>query len=202
MTESKPNVHILETKGHNLSYFFLVYMPDPLHNIGLHYPLTEYPIVRYLHVCIFCVSVFLFLFLSIWLILRLWPFMVWFPTVFYYDFNFCGFWLFILLRDTGIGLNLFCAFWLQLGCWISPHGPCCLGSVQTAASTTDMSCFYHFNDYSSDGKLQCHLIIIKLLPQLLSWAVTCIYLMQGNCLHLIPTSSATQWKITDLFCGL
>ena len=61
--------------------------------------------------------------------------------------------------------RLFCAFLLWPGCQASPHQPCHLGSGQTTTSITDKSCYCHCNDYSSDGELQCRLMIIESFPQ-------------------------------------
>ena len=66
------------------------------------------------------------------------------------------------------------------------------------SSINDVSCYCHCDDYSSCKELQCRLTIIKSLPQLHSWPVTCVYSMQWLCLHHGYTSSVTWWEITGL----
>ena len=148
---------------------FSMFPLDPVHNITRCHPLAKCPILRYLPICKFHIRVFLLLFLSNWLNIRLWLLIVYAWIVVYYDFAFCGILLFFLPKDSRIHPRLYCAFWLQFSCQVSSHGPSHLGSGQATMTTTDVSCYCHCDHYFSSGEFQCWLIIIKLLPQLSEW---------------------------------
>ena len=148
-------------------------------HIPRHHPLAEGPIMRNFHFCIFCIMIDLPLVLSGWLIFRFWTLIVYVQIVVCYVFAIFGIWLVLLLR---ISFRLLSAFLLWPGCWASPHWPSHLGSVQTTTSTANMSCYHHCNNYSSEGELQCQLIIIMSLPQ---WSMlgnpSCLLNFMANC---------------------
>ena len=58
-------------------------------------------------------------------------------------FAYCGIWLVLLLR---ISCMLFCAFLLWSRCRASPQQSGHLGSEQTTLSTTDASCYCHYDN--------------------------------------------------------
>ena len=100
-------------------------------NIAVHCPLSQCPISRKLHIHIFCIRVFLFFIncfksrvWSLWFSVYIW-------VVVCFHFTSCDVCLFLLLRDTGVCLRLFCTSLLWLWCQTSPHQPSHLGFGQT-----------------------------------------------------------------------
>ena len=149
----KPKIHIREPQGHNVRALCLMYMLNPFCNLTVHWPLSHSPLAKELHFHTPYIRVHLFFYLINWLDLRVWP-------VVCYNFAFWNICLFHLLRNTRICFRHFCAFWLWLSCWVSPHGPSHLGFVQYygnlvcsgwSSSTTDKTsvviCMLHAVSY-------------------------------------------------------
>ena len=67
-----------------------MYLLVPLQSIARHHPLMQCPCLRYIHVHIFCIRIFLFLFLRNCLILRFCPLIVYLQIVVYYDHSLQG----------------------------------------------------------------------------------------------------------------
>ena len=112
---------------------------------------------------------------------QIWPlwFIVYIWIIVCYDFSSWGVSLSLLLRDTRIGLrHFYTPLWLWW--WMFHHLPIHLGLVQATVSTTDVSCYHHYNDYSSGREHQCQLTIIKSSPQLTEL---------GSLLHLFNTAT-------------
>ena len=127
-------------------------------------PLAEGLSFGHFHFCIFCIRIYPPLLLSIWLNFRFWPLIVYIQIIVWYVFALCGICLSLLLR---VSFRLLCTFLLWPGCQASLHWPSHLGSGQTTMSTTDMSCYCYYNNCSSGRELQCQLMIMVLLPQLI-----------------------------------
>ena len=125
-----------------------MYLQDPHVYFQRHYPLAEDPISGHFHFFIFCIRIYLPLFLSNWLNFRFLPLIVYILIAICYVSAFCGIWMSLLLRSIENCLRLIFAFWLWLICWAYPHGPHYLGSGQTTTSKTNMSYYPHFDDYS------------------------------------------------------
>ena len=125
-----------------------MYLPNPHVYFPRHHPVVEDPISKHFHYCIFCVRIYLLLFLSNWLNFWFWPLIVYIQIVIWYVYAFCGIWVSLLLRSIENCLRLIFPFSLWPRLWASPLGPCHLRSGQTKMSVIYMSYYCHCTNCS------------------------------------------------------
>ena len=160
-------------------------MLDPYYHTMVSHLLFESPLTRDLHFCTLCIGVQLFFYMNDWLDHWLWP--LWFiiyALLVCYDFVVCGIWLLLLLRNTGIGLRLFCTFLLQPYCGAYPHGHSHLSFCRQLCHS--LICASLLWPWAFGGKLMCKLMISNSLPK-------------HSCLHHGPTSGIAWQEKSDLF---
>ena len=139
-----------------------MYPHDPHVCFPRYQSLVEGPTFGHFLFFISCIRIDIPSFLSIWLVFRFWPLIVYVQILVCYVFTLSSIVLFLLL---GVSFGLLCAFLLWPGCHASPHWPSHV-SGQSTMSTTDVSCYHHCNNCSSGGELECQLTIMISLPQL------------------------------------
>ena len=88
----------------------LIYTFHPFLNHLAYRPLLQSPLAMEINFCVLFIGVHLLVYLIKWLNLRVLPFWFIVQLTVCYIFASCGICLYVLLRDAGIGLRLFCNF--------------------------------------------------------------------------------------------